>query len=155
MAGQPFGQPLGGFLVTDLADNRSIETHDGVVFRNTQIGLRGVRHLVRQSEADQKAIQRFLAAIECFDGMTAMQLLDAKTRHEGLVSDQTPDSIISLRRRGRSRVGASTAAAKASHLSAGSWNTRRAARASSAAPGALSSTKSRSARRCACAAAAR
>src|SRR5467141_3483202 len=79
MPGDALAQPLRRILVSYVPERQRVEA-DNLVLRESQISLRAVGKLALQSEADQEAVQRFLAAIESLDAMITPQLLDAE-RH--------------------------------------------------------------------------
>ena len=79
MPGDALAQPLRRIFVRYVPERQRVEA-DNLVFRESQISLRAVGKLALQGEADQEAVQRFLAAIEPLDAMIAPQLLDAE-RH--------------------------------------------------------------------------
>src|SRR6266849_6063833 len=79
MPGDALAQPLRCILIVHVPERQRVEA-DNLILRESQISLRAVGKLALQSEADQEAVQRFLAAIESLDGTIAPQLLDAE-RH--------------------------------------------------------------------------
>src|SRR3954453_19005708 len=115
MAGEAAGQALRRILVSDLADDERIEANDRLV-RKREIGLRCVRLLVRQGEADEKAVELFAPAIEGIDRVIATELFDPQLAgHPGSGVSNTLRSWNRRRRRGSSHGGASSAAMKAAH----------------------------------------
>jgi hypothetical protein len=79
MPGDALAQPLRCILIVHVPERQRVEA-DNLVLRESQISLRAVGKLALQSEADQEAVQWFLAAIELLDLMITPQLLDAE-RH--------------------------------------------------------------------------
>src|SRR5258705_3920850 len=66
MPGDALAQPLRYILVSYIPERQRVEA-DYLVFRESQISLRTVGKLALQGEANQEAVQRFLAAIESLD----------------------------------------------------------------------------------------
>src|SRR6516162_3657043 len=77
MPGDALAQPLRCILVVHVPERQCVKA-DHLVIRESQISLRGVGKLALQSEADQKAVQRFLSAIKSLDAMITPQLFDAE-----------------------------------------------------------------------------
>src|SRR5690606_10181644 len=114
---------------------------DGMV-GEAEIGLRGIGLLIGQRKTDEEAVERLFAAIEFVDRVPPRQLLDAKGCHAGSLPEKMLRSFRSLRMRGMSRTGASSAFMKVCQRSASSPKCLRSASASSARSRALSRTKS-------------
>src|SRR5690349_13001902 len=70
-------QTLWGALMFHLADNQRVVTGHFRI-RQRHVGRRGVGLLVLEGVADQKAIERFLAAVEMLHRVYALKLLNVK-----------------------------------------------------------------------------
>src|SRR6516165_5998568 len=74
MPGDALAQPRRRILMVHVPERQCVKA-DHLVLRESQIGLRAAGKLALQREADQEAVQRFLAAIESLDAMIAPQPL--------------------------------------------------------------------------------
>lgn len=109
MTGKALGQPFRRVFVACLANYQRIEA-DKASFGEGDIGLRGVRQLIRQRKTYQEAVERCLAAIETFDDMLPSELFNAKPTHWGEEESKAPGSRSSRAILGSGRGGASRAA---------------------------------------------
>lgn len=94
----------------DVANDKREVPHDNPVIREADIALGCLSSLILEGMTLQIDIERLHAAIKSVYAMQSRQLLKMEARHFFCDSSTTLGSVMSLRRAGMSRGGASSAA---------------------------------------------